>query len=616
MEEIKKTASEIQATVQAPVKKTRYWLWFGLTFALIMWASFFRWSITSSYYTESSFGIKIIYNILTPLFHVIYIPIWFDDNNWMRIVGFYIALASENVPFLMILYPILLILLYFFIGLIVGKIFSKTKSNPTVFAIFLLITTCFITYRLHNFKQKYYPSQTRDCFVYSTEFEQWSCISHLAREKKDIDMCRDMPNKERIYECYSMVAHEVREYGICDKMPFWEGEEYAYLHKTACRDDIASIRYECDKISTEELRDFCYSEKSRSIRLYSKQDACIRFRETLGLKHLIPTCESFKAGTITIADLCAKITNTEKKKSCISDSIEGYSIQFGAEKPEPVEWLYGPGTPETEEEIKNRPKPREEQIQNEISEESWTVEIEENEEVILAEPSCKDLDDGMVASKKWVIVMDNWKHFEDVCTVKTWESYKTATSCSGDSCYIEEGYCFGETTTPESLPTNILPCPNGCNNWICKIDNTKEGTYTTFCNNIVQENDPEYQTWKDRIEKQFPGLYVNIMGAYCKINNGNTVVSFSYSSSSGEDKQRIALFNKRGQYIKFTDNLDCRFDSGNYFRFQNESNGLISMVCENNFTRGNWNGVYEKIRSSTFYTLDLSTLESELMSEK
>lgn len=614
MEEIKNTEPEIQPTIQVPVKKTRYWLWLGIIFAVIVSINLF--GLPHIYHSQIPDSLKWgIYTVMTPIAHILFVSADLDGRSWVQTVAFLWALMVPKVPYISsMIFLLLPAWIYFLIGALIWSIIWKLKSNATFLAIFLLIISIFITYRLYTYKLKYYPSQSRDCLIYSTEFEQWACISQLAREKKDISMCKNVPAGSN-YEsdCYSMVAEEVREYGVCDKMPFWE--EWRYPHKTACRDTIAHLRSECDNISTPEWRDACHKTMSGYIQQYAGLDKCNRFREILGWKPMIQLCDDFRSWKVNMDTLCEKIVDEKMKNECISQKPIG-RIEFWPEKPEPVEWLYGPGTPETEEEIKNRPKPREEQIQNEIPEENWTTGIEENEEVIFSEPSCKDLDDGMVASKKWVIVMDSGKHFEDVCRVKTGESYKTATSCSGDSCYIEEGYCFAETTTPESLPTNTLPCPNGCNNGICKIDNTKEGTYTTFCNNIVRENDAEYQVWKDRIEKQFPGLYVDIMGAYCKINNGNTVVSFSYSSSSGVSKQRIALFNKRGQYIKFTDNLDCRFDSGNYFRFQNESNGLISMVCENNFTRGNWSGVYKKIISSTFYTLNLSTLESELMAEK
>ncbi len=374
MEEIQNTEPAIQPTVQVPKKKTRYWLWFGLSFALIMWISFFGRQMSYSF-QGSSAGLQIFYSVFSPISHILYISDWLQENWWMRFLGYFLALASEGVPFLFWFYPIILLWVYFIIGMLLGKIYGKAKSNPKAFAIFLLIVACFVTYRLYTYKQKYYPSQSRDCLIYSNEFEQWACISQLAREKKDISMCKNVPaGSYYVSDCYSMVAEEVREYGVCDKMPFWE--EWRYPHKTACRDDVAFVRSECDKISTQERRDYCYQAMAGYIQQYAGLDKCNRFREILGWKPMIQLCDDFRLWKISMNTLCEKIVDEKMKNECISQKPIG-RIEFGPEKPEPVEWLYGPGTPETEEEIRNRSLPVIEKNMEENSEnmkDSWLDE--------------------------------------------------------------------------------------------------------------------------------------------------------------------------------------------------------------------------------------------------
>lgn len=342
---------EIQKTADIPMKKTRYWLWFGFAFTLVMLLSLFG---EPMYLEESSAGLRIFYDLLWAISHILYISDWLDNSNgWFTLMGYFLVLASEQIPFIFWLYPISLLWIYFIIGALIGKIYGKVKSNSTTFVIFLLLIVSFVTYRLYIYKLEYYPNQTKDCLIYSDEFEQWECISDLARNKKDVTMCQEVPvgsNYER--DCYEMVAFEVREYWVCDHMKF--GKQFSYPHKTACRDDIATFRSECDKVSTTEGQDRCYANTWLKIQIYAKQNACNRLKEVLGLKHLIMTCEDFRLWKITVKDLCAKIFNEKNKTACLLDSPEFYVTHLGPERPEAVEWLYWPGKPETEEEIRNR----------------------------------------------------------------------------------------------------------------------------------------------------------------------------------------------------------------------------------------------------------------------
>lgn len=100
------------------------------------------------------------------------------------------------------------------------------------------------------------------------------------------------------------------------------------------------------------------------------------------------------------------------------------------------------------------------------------------------------------------------------------------------------------------------------------------------------------------------------------MNDGGHLISIAYSSVTSENKQMIIKFDKYGEMVTKTDLIDCRFDSPNYFRFQDEIGENINIICENNFWRGTNGAADKKIVSKTAYVLNMETLQTKVISQE
>ncbi|EKD79137.1 MAG: hypothetical protein ACD_41C00156G0007 [uncultured bacterium] len=116
-----------------------------------------------------------------------------------------------------------------------------------------------------------------------------------------------------------------------------------------------------------------------------------------------------------------------------------------------------------------------------------------------------------------------------------------------------------------------------------------------------------YSYWKGKFSGLYPNLRVYDAGAYCELNDGNQLISFSHFPADGEVSgtgQTIVLFDKKDNMLKATENFDCQTigDLG-YPVFASLEDNIVTMTCSS--------GDAGQLLKST-YELDLETFEFSL----
>lgn len=141
----------------------------------------------------------------------------------------------------------------------------------------------------------------------------------------------------------------------------------------------------------------------------------------------------------------------------------------------------------------------------------------------------------------------------------------------------------------------------------------EEGIKKSFVlciDSLYSYNRDQYNVWKTKLSELYPSLRVYDVGAYCELNNGNKLISFSHFPANGEISvagQTIILFDENNNILKATQNFYCQTigDLG-YPVFKSLENDIVTMTCSS--------GDAGHFLKST-YELDLNTFEFRLINE-
>lgn len=98
---------------------------------------------------------------------------------------------------------------------------------------------------------------------------------------------------------------------------------------------------------------------------------------------------------------------------------------------------------------------------------------------------------------------------------------------------------------------------------------------------LYLDNRNQYDFWEAKFSKLYPNLKVYDAGAYCKLSNGDQLVSFShFSQDKTKAGQTIILFDKNNNLLKATDGFYCQTmgDLG-YPVFDSIKDNKVIMSC-------------------------------------
>jgi hypothetical protein len=135
-------------------------------------------------------------------------------------------------------------------------------------------------------------------------------------------------------------------------------------------------------------------------------------------------------------------------------------------------------------------------------------------------------------------------------------------------------------------------------------------SFVSCADSLYSDNRAQYNFWQAKFSELYPDLRVYDAGAYCELNNGNQLISFSYVPVDGEIPeevgQTIILFDKNNDVLKATENFHCLTlgDIG-YPKFKSLEKNKVTMTCSSG-DAGNF--------LELTYELDLDTFEFSLTS--
>jgi hypothetical protein len=89
--------------------------------------------------------------------------------------------------------------------------------------------------------------------------------------------------------------------------------------------------------------------------------------------------------------------------------------------------------------------------------------------------------------------------------------------------------------------------------------------------------------WKQKFIKTFPDLKVEKVGFYCRLNNNEQLISFSYSSDNSVEKgQIILMLDMDDKPIKNIKTTICNSEQNiGYLEFLEANSESVSMNCSN-----------------------------------
>ncbi len=113
---------------------------------------------------------------------------------------------------------------------------------------------------------------------------------------------------------------------------------------------------------------------------------------------------------------------------------------------------------------------------------------------------------------------------------------------------------------------------------------TIEGTEELpACLKSLYEDMDAYDYWEERFTATFPDLDVYDAGAYCELEDGTKLVSFSYFYDNELDPgagQMVVLFDQANQLLKSTDDFVCpTLGDVGYPKFDSIESDILNMYC-------------------------------------
>lgn len=181
------------------------------------------------------------------------------------------------------------VIIYFFIGAVLGKILSAVKDSRAVLIIFWILLATI-----------YFGSALYYVYTHQEVTSAGDCGSSKLYASKD--------------DCYIAAASETKDYSVCEQV-IDQGR------KSSCVSQVASIRGECEKSSSP---DYCYFYASQSIRMYSRDNKCALLTPEVYQKQ----CFDLTNNKITITDLCSKVSDAKIKRECLAFVIDGIRATY------------------------------------------------------------------------------------------------------------------------------------------------------------------------------------------------------------------------------------------------------------------------------------------------
>ncbi|MBI3631311.1 MAG: hypothetical protein HY219_00390 [Candidatus Staskawiczbacteria bacterium] len=243
---------------------------------------------------------KDIYQIIAPILFIVAI-----GGSPIGILGQVVVIVLSLIP-------------YFIIGAILGDIYGNSIHKKRTIVIIIIICVLFfgaLTFRYSNLSNGiiFNDASVNKCkflapflSILKHRFNSDKCYYSLARKNKDVTACEYINIKSYLSrDCFMDMAQEYIDYNICSHL-----DEIS--NKESCIDLVAGILGECEKAPTLMARNYCYLDRSKSIREHARDNTCAAF---LGPKNR-ELCDQYREEKITIKGLCENIKDKKLISEC------------------------------------------------------------------------------------------------------------------------------------------------------------------------------------------------------------------------------------------------------------------------------------------------------------
>lgn len=180
-----------------------------------------------------------------------------------------------------------------------------------------------------------------------TDEARYACYQNLAIQNNDISLCEKIPGHGQTcryyvsvkmqdlslcdtiqegrgnftrYACYATIGTNKHDYGICSKIPNNEvGGNY-----DSCVTAVARVKGDCDKITGQSGKDYCYLIQSNSVRVSARDGRCDVYSEPVPRA----LCEKYVSNKITVNEDCNRIVDTSLRQQCTSYNLNSIRVNY------------------------------------------------------------------------------------------------------------------------------------------------------------------------------------------------------------------------------------------------------------------------------------------------
>lgn len=147
-----------------------------------------------------------------------------------------------------------------------------------------------------------------------------SCRYFVTVAKHNLSLCDALPNERGNFGkdgCYAAIGEENKDYTTCKKIPDEDS-------RNNCIETVARMKGECEVISTQTGKDYCYLYQSNSIQVTTRDKRCDIYQEP----RLTDLCGKVLHGEITLEAMCSKIADAKLKQECLTYNISLVHVTY------------------------------------------------------------------------------------------------------------------------------------------------------------------------------------------------------------------------------------------------------------------------------------------------
>lgn len=155
-----------------------------------------------------------------------------------------------------------------------------------------------------------------------------TCRYYVSVAKQDLSLCDTLPSGHSTTgkeACYTAVATSKHDYSTCDSIPLPSDPIGDPRNERAsCIESIARIKGDCDMISGQGGKDYCYLYQSQSVRVSARDNRCDVYVESKPRA----LCEKYVNNKITLSEDCNRIVDTSLRQQCVSYNLNSVKVNY------------------------------------------------------------------------------------------------------------------------------------------------------------------------------------------------------------------------------------------------------------------------------------------------